>query len=57
MPHVLGKDNDEISDKRRDITTPKRFGGITIMIVSGDLKFVQILYPVGARGCHLEGRI
>ena len=36
MPHVLGKDNDEIIDKRRDIKTPKRFGGTTIMIVSGD---------------------
>ena len=56
MPHVLGKDNDEIIDKRRDIKTPKRFGGITIMIVSGDWEFAQILYPVGARGCYLEGR-
>ena len=56
MPHVLGKDNDEIIDKRRDIKTPKRFGGTTIMIVSGDLKSVQILYPVGARGYYLEGR-
>ena len=56
MPHILGKDIEQISDKRRDIRTPKRIGGITIMIVSSDLKFVQILYPVGARGCHLEGR-
>lgn len=57
MPHIHGKEIDEISDIRRDIKTPKQFGEITIMIVSGHLDSVQFLYPVGARGCYLDGPI
>ena len=36
MPFIPEEDNDEISGERRDTKDPMRFGGITIMIVSGD---------------------